>query len=204
MRRRSSRPSIPALLRARVVGTALAWLVVGPVLVGCAPTPDDGAGPREWRDLDLVVPAGWTVLDQRSDLLLIANEDIRVDDLDADPSPPADPDSNDVVAVQMIADPAATPDAWRELVDSEDGTIEQDEQVTIGALPATSIVYRWESGDVPSRERVVFVPSRELYILLQPVPLESQTTGPEVYDRHTDEFQAVLDSIEFGRPFEEE
>lgn len=172
------------------------------LLTACTPGADDGAGPREWRDLELVVPDGWTVLEQRADLLHFANEDIRVADGDdaEQPSRPADPDSSDVVAVQLTTDPGTRPGAWRDLVEQQGGVIEQDERIEVGGLPATSLEYRWQSNGVPSRERVVFVPSRDLVVLLQPVPLRDQTTGPEVYLRHTDEFEAVIDSITFGRP----
>lgn len=182
----------------------LALLLVALLLSACAGGgPDSSDGPRAWRDLDLVVPDDWVVLDERPDLLLVANEDIRVDDLDAPPTLPEDRNSNDVVAVQMLADQTTTPADWRELVRAEGGTVEEDAQLTVGGLPATAITYSWVSNDIPSRERVVFVPSRSLSILLQPVPVEGQTNGPDVYDRHTDEFAALLDSIEFGRPVEE-
>lgn len=186
-----------------VVVTALA------VLLAACGAGDDGAvggdGPRAWRDLDVVVPDGWVVTIDRPDLLFIANEDIRVDDEDLDepPSLPEDRNSNDVVGAQFIADGSVTADAWRELVEEEDGVIESDTQTTIGGLPATSITYTWESNDVPLREQVVFVPSRQLYVLLQPVALQGQTNGPEVFQRHTEEFASILDSIEFGRPVEE-
>lgn len=184
--------------------SALLTLLLTVLVAACGAGPDDGDGPRAWRGLDLVVPDGWVVLDQREDLLLVANEDIRVDDLDATPSLPEDRNSNDVVAVQMIADSSTSAADWRELVAEQDGTVEEDAQTTIGGLPATSITYTWVSNDVPTRERVVFVPSRSLYILLQPVPLEGQTNGPEVYQRHVDEFESILDSIQFGRPVEED
>ncbi len=164
---------------------------------------DTSDGPREWRDLDLVVPDGWVVLDERPDLLLVANEDIRVDDIDEQPTLPEDRNSNDVVAVQLLAGQETTPADWRELVRDEGGTVEEDAQLNVGGLPATAITYSWVSNDIPSRERIVFVPSRSLSILLQPVPVEGQTNGPDVYDSHVDEFAALLDSIVFGRPVEE-
>lgn len=176
-------------------------LVLLLVLVACASSAGDGDGPRAWRDLDLVVPAGWTVLIERTDLLFIANEDIRIEDDEVRPVPD-DPNTNDVVAVQFAADDTIAPDDWRELVEQEGGVIESDERIDVGGLPATSITYRWASNDVPSREQVVFVPARGLYLILQPVPLQDQTNGPDVYLRHVEEFEAVLDSIAFGRPFE--
>ena len=188
-------------VRSVSVRTVLLAVVVA-LLTACGGGQGDGAGPREWRDLDLVVPSGWTVLLQRPDLLMIANEDIRTDGLDEVRAVPEDPDDNDVVAIQFQADPGTTPDGWRDLVTAGEGTIEEDRSIEVGGLPATAITYEWVSNGVPTRERAVFVPARGVYILLQPVPLQAQTTGPDVYLRHVDEFEAVLDSIEWGRPFD--
>lgn len=178
-----------------------ALVLLASLLAACAGGVDDGDGPRAWRDLDLVVPSGWTVLTERQDLLLIANEDIRIEDGE-ERELPEDPNTNDVVAVQFAADERTTPDDWRLLVEQEGGEVEADERIEVGGLPATAITYEWASNGVPSRERAVFIPARGIYLLLQPVPLQGQTTGPSVYLRHTEEFDAILDSIEFGRPFE--
>ena len=186
----------------RVVGQSVVGLLLLLLAACSAPgATDTGAGPREWRDLELVVPSGWTVIADRTDLLHIANEDIGGGP-DATRPPVTDPDAVDVVGVQFTASSGSTPDAYRELVQLEGGEVESDERIEIGGLPATSIVYTWASNGTPSRERVVFVPSRDVYLLLQPVPVQGQTTGPDVYLRHTDEFEAILDSITFGRPFE--
>lgn len=177
--------------------TALLVLLTA-VLVACTGSAG-GAGPMAWRDLDLVVPDGWQVLDQRGDLLLLANRDLRADDIEATPSLVEDPQANDAVAVQFTTDPS-NPDAWRDLVEAEGGEVESDQSIQLDGIPATAITFNWVSNDVPTREQVVIVPSRELVILLQPVPVQGQQTGPEVYLRHTDEFQAILDSLDFGAP----
>lgn len=169
------------------------------LLVACTGGGGGGAGPLAWRDLDLVVPDGWLVLEQRGDLLRIANRDLREDDVEATPSLPQDPDANDVVAVQFTTD-STNADAWRALVESEGGQVEADRRIQVDGLPATSITFNWVTGEVPTREQVVIVPSRELVILLQPVPIQGQQTGPEVYLRHVEEFQQILDSIDFGAP----
>lgn len=160
-----------------------------------------GAGPMAWRDLDLVVPGGWQVLDQRGDLLLLANRDLRADDVQATPSLLRDPNANDAVAVQFTTDPSS-PDAWRNLVAAEGGEVESDEPIQLDGIPATAITFNWVTNDVPTREQVVIVPSRQLVILLHPVPVQGQRTGPEVYVRHVEEFQAILDSLDFGAPEE--
>ena len=158
-----------------------------------------GGGPVAWRDLDLVVPTGWQVLDQRDDLLLIANRDLRADDIEATPSLPQDPAANDAVAAQFVTD-SGSADAWRGLIEAEGGAIEDDRRIQVDGVPATSITFSWTTNDVPTREQVVIVPSRELVILLQPVPVRGQVSGPDVYLRHVEEFQAILDSVDFGAP----
>ena len=173
--------------------------VLAVLLVACSGGPVGGSGPLEWRDLDLVVPSGWQVLTQRGDLLLIANRDLRADDIEATPSLPQDPDANNAVAVQFTTD-STNADAWRDLIESEGGQIESDRRIQLDGIPATAITFRWTTNNVPTREQVVVVPSRDLVILLQPVPIQGQLTGPEVYLRHVDEFQAVLDSLDFGAP----
>jgi hypothetical protein len=163
-----------------------------------------GGGPMEWRDMDLVVPSGWTILDQRTDLLFLANEDIRRPDEELDDPPvlPVDPDSNDVVAAQLTTDATSTADDWRALVQQEGGTIELDERVEVSGLPATALTFRWVTNGVDTRERVVLVPSRQLVILLQPVPVIGQSNAPDVYDAHAAELDALLASIVFGRPLD--
>lgn len=158
-----------------------------------------GAGPLAWRDLDLVVPAGWTVVEQRNNLLQIANKDFRADDVEATPALPQDPQSNDAVAVQFLGQ-SSSADAIRDLVESEGGEIESDQQIQLDGVPARSITYSWVTNKVPTREQIVLVPSRDLEITLQPVPVQGQQTGPEVYLEYVEEFQAVLDSIDFGAP----
>jgi hypothetical protein len=180
------------------VSRSLVAVLVSLVLVACS-GPGGGAGPLAWRDLDLVVPTGWMVLDQRDTLLLIANRDLRADDIEATPSLPQDPQANDAVAVQFTTDGTGA-DAWRELVEQEGGEIEADRQIQLDGLPATSITFNWVTNEVPTREQVVIVPSRELVILLQPVPVQGQQTGPDVYFDHVEEFEAVLRSIDFGAP----
>lgn len=190
---RPHRPALPTVLLVLVLAIVVAACGAGGL--------DDGDGPREWRGLALVVPDGWTVINERTDLLQMTSEDIRLGD-DEEFEPPEDPQSNDVVGAQFIADPTASAEAWRELVLDGGGTIESDERIEVGGLPATSITYEWTTNGVPTRERVVFVPSRQLYALLQPVPVTGQTNAPDVYDRYADELDSIIESIEFGRPFD--
>lgn len=174
----------------------LALLVA--LVAACSGGPG-GSGPLAWRDLDLVVPSGWQVLDQRADLLLIANRDLRADDIEATPSLPQDPEANDAVAVQFTTDPSNA-DAWRSLIEQEGGEVEADRRIQVDGIPATAITFTWTTNRVPTREQVVVVPSRDLVILLQPVPVQGQQTGPDVFLRHVEEFEAILASLDFGAP----
>ena len=179
----------------------LVLTLLAAVLAACSPGGGGGAGPLAWRDLDLVVPSGWQVLTQRPDLLLIANRDLRADDIEATPSLPEDPQANDAVAVQFATD-GSNAEAWRSLIEAEGGEIESDRRIQLDGIPATAITFQWVTNDVPTREQVVIVPSRDLVVLLQPVPITGQRTGPEVYLRHVEEFQAILDSLDFGAPID--
>jgi hypothetical protein len=192
---------------ANVGGTVrrqLLCAILSAVMLGGCTSAGATGGLISWRDLDLEIPVGWVVLDQRADLLFLANEDItRPDDeLDDPPVLPADPDSNDVVGVQLTTDSSSTAADWRELVQQEGGTVELDERVEIGGLPATALTFRWVTNGVDTRERVVLVPSRRLVILLQPIPVVGQANAPTVFDAHRAEFDEMLASILWGRPVE--
>lgn len=180
----------------------ISLLLLALLLAGCA---FGGGGGRtglvEWRGLELTLPDGWTSEEQRADLLTastgrlgeeLASPEVRLRDVE--------PDSNDVVALQATHEPGAGADDWRALVVSEGGTVESEQATQVGGLPATQLVFAWASNGVPTRERVVLVPSRELVLLFQPVPVQGQTTGPQVYLDHTEEFDAILASIRFGAP----
>ena len=176
-------------------------LLLAVVLVACGGAATTGT--VEWRDLDVTLPAGWEVYQARSDLL--AASDGGFADLQEDgsvPDQPEDPDDNDVVALQFTWEPRTTAADWRALVEEAGGTVESDESTTVGGVPATSLVFSWVTNNVPTRERVVLVPSRELVLLFQPVPVQGQTTGPQVYLDKAEQFDAVLGSIRFGAPVE--
>jgi len=176
-------------------------LLLAVVLVACGGAATTGT--VEWRGLDVTLPAEWEVYESRPDLLAASDGDFA--DLQADgsvPDQPDDPDDNDVVAMQFTWEPGTSPDQWRALVEQAGGTVESDESITVGGVPATSLVFSWITNNVPTRERVVLVPSRELVLLFQPVPVQGQTTGPQVYVDKAEQFEAVLESVRFGAPVE--
>lgn len=167
------------------------------VLAACGSSATTGT--VEWRGLDVTFPAGWEVFEQRTDLLTASDDDLAPPDEEG-ATPEIDPDDNDVVGAQFTYEPRTSADDWRALVEGAGGTIELDERIDVGGLPATSLVFSWVTNNVPTRERVVLVPSRELVLLFQPVPVQGQTTGPQVYLEKAAAFDEILASIRFGAP----
>lgn len=169
----------------RRLAALLAVLVV--LVAGCGPTSQ-----LAWRDLELVLPDGWVVVDRLDTALYVGNgpqgDEGERGDLD--------------VGVQLSVEPATVADDWRELVSSRGGTIDRDETMTVGGLPATLLQFTMlGDADTPAtRERVVLVPSRQLVMLAQAVPVQGQTDGPEVFDAHVDEIDQLIASIDFGAP----
>jgi hypothetical protein len=151
-------------------------------------------GTVEWRDLELTTPDGWAAYETRDTLLYLA-----------DGEPGEEPGDRGTlrVAAQITYQPGSSPDDWRELVEAEGGTLETDEATSVDGVPATRLVFSWESGGTPTREMVVLVPSRSLVMLFQPVPVQGQTDGPDVFVDRRDEFEEILTSVRFGAPVEE-
>lgn len=173
------------LCRAAPALLALALVLAG---TGC----DRGDGPEQsWRDLEVTLPAGWSVFEDEPTRFSVADGTLG--------------DEGDRGTAQAAAffthEPGSRPDDWRELVDGPlEGTLERDESLQLGGAPATRLVFRHESNGLPMREMVVLVPSRELVILMQPIVLRGETDGPEVFDAHLAEFDALLSSVRFGAP----
>lgn len=178
MARRTSARALSALL-----ALALA-LVAG----GC----DRATGPeRSWRDLELTLPDGWSVFE---------DEPTRFSVADGTMGDEGERGTAEAAAF-FTHEPGSRPDAWRELVDGPlDGTLERDESLQVGGVPATRLVFSHESNGVAMREMVVLVPSRELVVLMQPIVVRDQRDGPEVFDAHLEEFDALLSSLRFGAP----
>lgn len=145
-----------------------------------------------WRDLQLQLPTGWQAYEQRDDLLYMA-----------DGLPGEDGVRGDLeVAAQFTFEPNTVSDDWREFVEQQGGTMEVDEAVNIGGVPGTRFVFSYVTNDVPLREMVVVLPSRGVVGLLQAVPVAGQKDAPDVFLRRADEFNAILDSIDFGAPLD--
>ncbi len=168
----------------------LAVLAAVALLVGACGGDDQAVA---WRDLDLRLPAGWTVVNDQAGALYVADG--------APGEEPGEPGDLEV-GIQLSSESAPSSADWRLLVDDQGWTLERDESITVDDLPATLLEFSSDGSDgrPPTREQVVVVPSRDLVILSQAVTVQGQEDGPEVFDDHVDDFEAVRDSISFGAP----
>lgn len=148
-----------------------------------------------WRNIDIAIPDGWYIFEHTSDRLSIANVDLA-----AYTESGTAPD-DDVVAMFFTHEPATLPADWRALLDQRGAHVETDDRIVIADdIPATRLIYAFESAGVPTREMVVLVPSRQVVVLAQPVPRPGQPDGPEVFLTHLDTFLEVVTSAQYGRP----
>jgi hypothetical protein len=151
-----------------------------------------------WRNVDLEVPDGWYLFEEEADRLSISNQDIGVGDV---VGTPADWPDGDVVAMFFTYEPATLPDDWRDLLGRLDAEVETDTGLVLqGDVPATQLIYRYETEGVLTREMVVVIPSRSIVLLAQPVPALGDTDVSEVFLRYLDEMMGVLESATFGAP----
>ena len=150
----------------------------------------------EWRNIGMDLPDGWYLFEETDTRLSISNQPLGTS---ADPTEIAE--AEDVVAMFLTFEPGVLPGDWREFVDEQDATIETDDEVIIGEdVPATRLVFAYESNGVPTREMVVVIPSREVVVLAQPVPYPDERDAPEVFLRYIDTFMEVIESMDPGAP----
>lgn len=170
---------------------ALAVIVLALALTACG----DGGG-VEWRDASFEVPDGWSVFEEEHTRLSMASEPLGED---FDPDERAD----DIVGMFFTHEPGTTPGDWREFVAGrEDAEIESDTAIELDGVPATRIIYSHRSGEERTREMAVIIPAREIVVFAQPVPEQGDPSGPEMFMRHLDTFDEVLDSVEWGPPID--
>lgn len=165
-------------------------LVATLLLAACSSAVAPG-GVVEWRELTIDLPEGWVELNRTETSLAVG---------DGPGSTEPGVRGDLYVATQLTIEPGTTADDWRRFVEEEDATLERDTEVTVGSLPATLIQFAFTTNDIPTRERVVVVPSRNLVVLQQPVPMQGETEAPTWFDDAVDEFDALLDGIRFGAP----
>lgn len=170
---------------------AVALLLLGAVLAACASGSVPPGGVVSWRELTIDLPDDWVVISQNETSLYVA------DGLGAtEPGVRGDQE----VGTQFAIQPNTTPEHLRRFVQDENGELEMDTRTTVGGVPATLIQYTFTTNDVPLRERVLLIPSRNLVILQQPTPTQGETEGPEWFNEHLEELDALLESIRFGAP----
>jgi hypothetical protein len=171
-------------------------LVLALLLVACG-----GGQPSSvtWRNVTFPVPDGWYVFEQAETRLSLSNADIGIGET---PGEPREQPAGDVVAMHFTYEPRTQPADVRAHLEQQDATIESDQQILLGEdeIPATQIVYAYETGGTPTREMVVVIASRAIVLLAIPVPLPGDEDAPEVFLRHIETFLEVLESAEFGQP----
>lgn len=173
---------------------ALILVVLALALAACGE--DRQPSSVTWRNVTFQVPDGWYVTEQAETRLSLSNHDIGPD-TDRDAPPP----EGDVVAMNLTYDPQTGPADIRRFVEEQDATLEGDEALVLdGEVPATQIVYAFETNGIPTREMYVVVPSRAIVLLAQPVPSPGDTDAPEVFLRHIETFLEVLETARFGAP----
>lgn len=167
------------------------------MLVGCGAA-DAQPDTIEWRNITLDLPEDWYLFEEEGDRLSMSNQDIGMDAVAGDPE---DWPDDEVVAMFFTYEPDTLPDDWRDLLDDLDAEIETDQQLRLrGDVPATQLIYRYETQGVETREMVVVIPSRAVVLLAQPVPGPGDDDVSEVFLTWLDEMMATLETAEFGAP----
>lgn len=175
-------------MRSRLRAAAVACLLV--LLPACSSETPPG-GVIEWRELTIDLPADWVETNRTSTSLSVG---------DGPGSPEPGERGELFVSTQFTIEPGTSADDWRAFVEEQDATLERDTTTTVGTLPASLIQYSFTTNGIPTRERIVIVPSRDLVLLQQPVPMQGETAGPDWFDEHVEEFDALLEGISFGAP----
>jgi hypothetical protein len=168
--------------------------VLALVLVACG----GGNQPSsvDWRNVTVRLPEGWYVLEEEDTRLSISNQDVP------EATQGGVPDvEGPVVGMFFTYEPNTIPDDWRRFVEQQDATLESDSSLTLdGEVPATRLIFSYETLGIPLREMVAVIPSRGIVVLAQPIPGPGDTTAPETFLDFVETFNAVLEGLEFGPP----
>ncbi|MFP4312478.1 MAG: hypothetical protein ACLFS9_10940 [Nitriliruptoraceae bacterium] len=185
--------SIPSRRRSPVLAVLLALAILA-AACGSSDQPDSVA----WRNVELDLPDGWYLFEEEADRLSFSNQDIGIGDVIGTPT---DRPDGEVVAMFFTYEPETVPDDWRDLLERLDAEVETDAQLVLrGDVPATQLIYRYETEGVMTREMVVVIPSRSIVLLAQPVPAPGDTDVGELFLRYLDDMMGVLETAEFGAP----
>ena len=180
--------------RHRLVVAAVALLAVLVAACGGSNQPSS----VEWRNVEMDLPDAWYLFEEEADRLSISNQDIGLGDIAGQPN---EWPEGDVVAMFFTYEPSTRPDDWRQLLEQLDAEIETDNQIRLqGEVPATQLIYRYETEGVLTREIVVVIPSPAIVLLAQPVPPPGSADQTEVFLAYLDDFMGVLESAAFGAP----
>jgi hypothetical protein len=182
-------------VRGLLVRPGLVFILLAALLGACSPGNQPGS--VAWRNVTIQLPDGWYVFEEADTRLSISNEDIGPEALRGGVPEFDQP----VVAMFFTYEPNTLPDDWRRYVDQQDATLESDDQIVLeGEVPATRLIFSYETDGVPLREMVAVIPSRSIVVLAQPVPAAGATDGPEVFLQYVETFLEVLENARFGAP----
>ena len=159
----------------------------------------------EWRNVTVPVPDGWYVVEEAATHLSLSNTDLAPGEVFGGPAPGDEAqgaDEREIVGMFFTYEPTTLPGDWLQYVEDQGATLESNDQIWLDddEVPATRIVFSYESAGIPTREMVVVIPSRGIVVLNQPIPAPGDEDAPEVFLRHVDTFVEVLRSSSFGAP----
>lgn len=174
------------MLQARRFPSLLLILVAALAVASCS----SGGGPYRWREATITAPDGWVVHEEAATHFAIT--DAPLGDGEA-PGPGQ-------VGAFFTYEPQTLPDDWRELAAEQGWQLIEDERTEVGGAPATRLVIEQATGDVPTKEMVVLIPSRGFVILFQPTPTVDQGDAVATFDRFRDRFDQILATLTFGSP----
>jgi hypothetical protein len=190
-----SRPRRSAWWR-RHLGTVVVLAAVALLALACGD--DSQPDAVSWRNVELDVPDGWYVFEEEADRLSLSNQDIGIGEV---VGTPADWPDGDVVAMFFTYEPGTLPGDWRDLLERLDAEVETDDAIVLpGDVPATRLIYRYETEGVITREMVVVIPSRAIVLLAQPVPGPGDTDVSDIFLEYLETMMGVLESATFGAP----
>lgn len=178
--------------RTRAALPIIVLLLAGIVLAACGSSqPSEVA----WRNIDIDLPDGWYVFEDAEDRLSISNVDLAAYAEDGEI-----PDG-DVVAMFFTFEPSTLPNDWREWLADIDAEVETDDRLVLrDDVPATRLIFRYDTGGITTREMVALIPSRSVVVLAQPVPRPGQQDAPELFLDYLETFLEVLETAGFGPP----